>query len=216
MNTNTAAAMTAQFLKHVACSAPQDTACDHLPAAQIQVDDERCLMDSLLDLAQRQLRREGLSVDRQHAQMTLSGAGVPSGVFEVRPCWNAGSGLPAQPLRFELRDVASAGIDGVREVYLSAPVTRDAMETVRRLRKDSPSPRDGVRADDLGEPFDVAAGSRIVVTAVRSGMKVSTIATASVDAHVGERIDVRLQHPTRTLAVRVTGNGTAELMELSA
>jgi flagella basal body P-ring formation protein FlgA len=231
---------------------PSASGIDCASESHVRVNDEGSLMDSLLDFTQRRLRVVGLSVDRQHAQMTLSGARVPKGVFEIQARWTMRSDVPLQPLRFELRPLAEASgaAGGVREVFLAAPLLRDTAVTVRRLRKGTPfscddvrveprplrvaprpllalpcqagaadavlrdlGPGEAVRADDLGMPYDVAAGSAVVMTVAVRGIEVTASATALADARTGDRVDLRLRHPVRTLPARVTGPGTAQLLQ---
>jgi flagella basal body P-ring formation protein FlgA len=72
---------------------------------------------------------------------------------------------------------------------------------------------DVVRVGDIGRALDVQAGTPVKVSASSGGISVTTTATALADARVGDRIDVRLQRPTRTLRARVTGRGTVQLAD---
>jgi len=70
-----------------------------------------------------------------------------------------------------------------------------------------------VRAADVGVAYDVMVGTRVVLTTMDGGVAVSVDATALSDARAGQRVNVRLAHPRRTLPARVTGTGTVQLLE---
>ncbi len=70
---------------------------------------------------------------------------------------------------------------------------------------------DVVRSGDIGAAPDVAAGEAVRVGVRSGGIRITTLATALVDAHVGEVADVRLDRPSRTLRARVTARGEAEV-----
>jgi flagella basal body P-ring formation protein FlgA len=72
---------------------------------------------------------------------------------------------------------------------------------------------DVVRSSDIGPAPAVAAGLPVRVFASTGAITVSTTATALADADVGDRVDVRLQHPLRTLKARVIGPGAVQPVE---
>ena len=222
-------------------------------AVQIRIDDEESLMDALLDFTQRRLRPVGLSVDRQHAQMTLSGANVPVGMYEISAKWRTDMQGPAEPLVFEMHRLIDSGEragDTAREAFLAVPLMRDTAVAIRWLRKGSVfhcddvrveartlkdvpkqpfplpcraetevstlrdiGPGDALRAEDVGAAFDVLVGAVVNVAVAAHGIHVGTTAVALSDARTGEQIDVRLDHPTRTLKARVTGPGSVQLVD---
>jgi len=68
-----------------------------------------------------------------------------------------------------------------------------------------------IRSGDIGVAPDVAAGEAVRVGVRNGGIRVTTLATALVDANVGEVTDVRLGRPSRTRRARVIARGEAEL-----
>ena len=220
---------------------------------QVQVDDQESLMDALLDFTQQRLRPVGISVDRQHARMTLSGASVPVGLFEISAKWRTDLQGPSQPLVFEMRRLVDSGERAggtAREAILAVPLTRDTAVAIRWLRKGSVfrcddvrvearalkeapkrpfplpcrtgvdvstlrdvGPGDALREDDVGAAFDVLAGAVVNVAVAAHGIQVATSGVALSDARTGERIEVRLAHPPRTLKARVTGPGSVQLAD---
>jgi flagella basal body P-ring formation protein FlgA len=72
---------------------------------------------------------------------------------------------------------------------------------------------DVMRSVDVGRAPDVMAGARVRVTVASGGIRATTTAIALADAHVGDRIEVRLQRPARTLRTRVIGPGLVQLMD---
>jgi flagella basal body P-ring formation protein FlgA len=70
-----------------------------------------------------------------------------------------------------------------------------------------------IRSVDVGRAPDVTAGAPVRVSVATRGVSITTGAIALADARVGDQIDVRLQHPTRTLRTRVTGPGSVQLMD---
>ena len=72
---------------------------------------------------------------------------------------------------------------------------------------------EAVRAADIGRAPEVLAGEPVRVNVASGPIAVSTAAVALADAWLGDRIDVRLRYPTRTLKARVTGPGTVQLAD---
>jgi flagella basal body P-ring formation protein FlgA len=72
---------------------------------------------------------------------------------------------------------------------------------------------DIVRAQDVGNAPAVMAGSPVNVSVSANAVSVTMRAIALADARVGDQIDVRLRHPTRTLRTRVIGPGLVQLMD---
>jgi flagella basal body P-ring formation protein FlgA len=73
---------------------------------------------------------------------------------------------------------------------------------------------DVVLAGDVGRAPAVMTGSQVRVSVTLNGINVSTVAVALSDAHVGDRVDVRLlQLPVRTLKARVMAPGAAQLLD---
>lgn len=70
---------------------------------------------------------------------------------------------------------------------------------------------DVVRTIDVGALPEVVSGTPVQISAMSGGVSVSTIGMALADAHRGDRVDVRLQRPTRILRGRVAGPGRVEL-----
>jgi flagella basal body P-ring formation protein FlgA len=70
-----------------------------------------------------------------------------------------------------------------------------------------------MRSGDLGPAPDVMAGAPVRVSVSNGAISVTTTAIALADAKVGDLIDVRLQHPVRTLKARVSGPGSAQLAD---
>lgn len=70
---------------------------------------------------------------------------------------------------------------------------------------------DVIRGGDIGIAPAVTAGEAVRVGVRNGGVRVSTLAVALIDAHVGEVTDVRLDRPSRTLRARVIARGEAEL-----
>lgn len=167
-----------------------------------------------------------------------AGAGVPPLplMFELRPVSHsvAAAAFSAEPVH------AALGVRLLQEVWVAARRLRkgsivscaDLSIEVRDVRDVPKLPcappctiepdvvalrdiarGDVVRAVDIGAPPDVMAGELVRVSVSGAGINVTTIATALADAKVGDRIDVRLQHPVRTLRVRVTGPGSAQLTD---
>ena len=67
--------------------------------------------------------------------------------------------------------------------------------------------------NDIGRAPDVLIGVPVQVSASNGGINVTTTAIALADARVGDQIDVRLQHPSRTLRTRVIGRGAVQLVD---
>jgi flagella basal body P-ring formation protein FlgA len=72
-----------------------------------------------------------------------------------------------------------------------------------------------IRRTDLGIAPEVAAQSPVEVSVLVPGIRLTTTAIALADARLGDEIPVRLQHPARILKARVTGIGSAELVDAS-
>lgn len=70
-----------------------------------------------------------------------------------------------------------------------------------------------LRRTDLGPAPAVTAGSPVNVQTRVRGVSVVASATALVDAQLGDRVDVRLQRPARTVRTVVTGPGSVQLVE---
>ena len=73
---------------------------------------------------------------------------------------------------------------------------------------------DLLRSTDVGSAPDVAAGMPVRLSVAQGAIVVTTNAISLADASVGDRIEVRLQRPTRTLKARVTAPGSAQLEDV--
>jgi len=160
--------------------------------------------------------------------------------FELRPLYRGG--LSASELASARTFQATLAVSVLREVAVAtrrlhkgSAVTCADLTVQRRRMRDVPpsflSPRcdvgleavalrdvaagDLLRSGDIGKAPDVVAGASVRVSVAIEGVSVATTAIALADAKVGDRIDVRLQHPIRTLRTRVTGPGLVQLTDES-
>jgi flagella basal body P-ring formation protein FlgA len=117
-----------------------------------------------------------------------------------------GSAVSCRDFRVERRDLRASPR---RARPMPCEIEPDAA-ALREL-----SPGDAVRTDDIGHAPDVLAGTPVRVSVIENGISISTSAVALADAQVGDRLDVRLQHPARTLKTRVTAPGAAQLVDLA-
>ena len=131
-----------------------------------------------------------------------------------------GSPVTSEDLRLErrrARDVVESR-QLAHDAGLIAATSRPGVANVANVGTEVVALRDlaagdVVRESDIGTAPDVMAGRPVRVSVVTGAISVTTTATALADARVGDLIDVRLQRPTRTLQTRVTGPGTAMLLE---
>jgi flagella basal body P-ring formation protein FlgA len=70
-----------------------------------------------------------------------------------------------------------------------------------------------LRVNDVGRAPDVQVGAPVQLSAAHGGVSVMTTAIALADARVGDQIEVRLQHPARTLRTRVIARGAVRLVD---
>lgn len=117
-----------------------------------------------------------------------------------------GSVVTCDDLRADRRDIRDVSV-------LALPAPCEIGREVVALR--DTAARDVVRSVDVGNAPDIATGAPVRVTVTKNGINVSTIAIALADANAGDRIDVRLRHPARTLRTRVTGPGAVQLLDES-
>jgi flagella basal body P-ring formation protein FlgA len=115
-----------------------------------------------------------------------------------------GSALRCDDLSVERRDIRR-----MPQHALLAPCEIASGSVVQR----DIAARDVLRNLDVGPALDVVAGMPVRLSVATSGIQVMTTAVALADARVGDRVDVRLQRPTRRLQVRVIGPGSVELAE---
>jgi len=127
-----------------------------------------------------------------------------------RPVWIAqrrlrkGSRVSCNDFAAELREVSSA--------------QREALPTTCEIEPEAVALRDiaageALHLNDIGRAPDVLIGVQVQVSASNGGISVSTTAIALADARVGDQIDVRLQHPARTLRTRVIARGAVQLVD---
>jgi flagella basal body P-ring formation protein FlgA len=149
--------------------------------------------------------------------------------FELRPLAGSAVSLPIQvTLAVALqRDVPVA----VRHLSKGSDVTCADITLDRRDIRQSPrlslplpcdipagtvalhdiSRNDVVRSLDIGKVPDVSARTPVHITASAGGVSVTASAIALSDGRVGDRIEVRMQRPARTLRARVIGAGAVQL-----
>jgi flagella basal body P-ring formation protein FlgA len=150
--------------------------------------------------------------------------------FEVRPL---GSAAPAAAVK------ATLAVTLLREVLVATHRTRKGSAVTcadfraeRRPLRETSSAALGAACDiaeqsvalrelasgdvvnraDVGAPLAVAAGSAVHVSVESGAVSVTALATALADARIGDELDVRLQHPIRTLKARVIAPGAAKLV----
>jgi flagella basal body P-ring formation protein FlgA len=140
----------------------------------------------------------------------------------------------AQPIHVTLavsllRDVPVAA----RRLHKGSVITCEDFAVQRRRLRDAP-PRvlaqpcetvsgtvalrdiavgDVLRDVDVGPTPDVMAGEPVRLNVKLRGISVAATAIALSDARVGDEIEVRLQHPARTLKTRVTAPGSVQLLD---
>ena len=139
--------------------APSFAAAPSAPVpARIWANDVRALQEGLVALATERLAPAGLSIDREHSWMSLSGAFPGAGEFDVQPSWDAGSPTPRLPLTFDIwpagavgavdhgvpTSVADSAVAPHQTASLAVTLLRDLWVAKRRLRKGSV-----VTCDDL-------------------------------------------------------------------
>lgn len=128
----------------------------------------------------------------------------------LRPVWIAkrrlrkGSRVGCGDFSTELRDI--------RKVQRGSLLTGCEFEPEVSAQRDI-APGDALRASDIGRAPDVVLGAPVRVSASSGSINVTTTAIALADARVGDQIDVRLQHPTRTLRTRVIGRGAVQIAD---
>jgi flagella basal body P-ring formation protein FlgA len=126
-----------------------------------------------------------------------------------RPAWIAqrrlrkGSQVSCSDFAKELRQV--------RDVSPESSATRCQIGVEATALRDIAA-GEALRMKDIGRAPDVQIGLPVQVSASSGVIRVTTMAIALADAQVGDQIDVRLQHPTRTLRTRVTGRGAVQLV----
>jgi flagella basal body P-ring formation protein FlgA len=127
-----------------------------------------------------------------------------------RPVWIAqrrlrkGSRVSCGDFAAELRQVSGA--------------QREALPTTCEIAPDAVALHDiaageALHLNDVGRAPDVLIGVPVQVSASNGGINVTTMAIALADARVGDQIDVRLQHPARTLRTRVIARGAVQLAD---
>jgi flagella basal body P-ring formation protein FlgA len=70
-----------------------------------------------------------------------------------------------------------------------------------------------IRSTDVGTPPEITAQMPVRVSVASGGVSLTTIAIALADARLGDELDVRLRNPARILKTRVTGSGSAQLLD---
>jgi flagella basal body P-ring formation protein FlgA len=155
-------------------------------------------------------------------------------VFELQPRLHGAVSVQGDPV------TATLGVVLTRDVWIAARRLRkgslvtcnDLARARRRMHDVSPESAsteceirphavalrelaegDVIRNTDVGAAPAVAAGSTVRVSVASGGINISTTAIALDDANVGDRIDVRLRRPNRTLRTRVNAPGQAEIVE---
>jgi flagella basal body P-ring formation protein FlgA len=101
----------------------------------------------------------------------------------------------------DVRDVKRGSLAGTCEIEPGMSALRDIAEG------------DVLHAGDIGRAPDVQIGAPVQISASSGGIHVTTTATALADARVGDQIDVRLKHPTRTVRTRVVGRGAVQVVD---
>jgi flagella basal body P-ring formation protein FlgA len=101
----------------------------------------------------------------------------------------------------DIRELPVSSMSAVCELDASTMALRDL------------APGDVIRSSDLGQLPDVISGTPVRVRVAAGSISVMTMGTALADAKVGDRIDVRLEHPLRTLRTRVVGPAAVQLVD---
>lgn len=105
----------------------------------------------------------------------------------------------------DIKHVPSAALDV--PCVLNARVDREVV-----ARRDIAA-GDVLRQSDAGDAPAVSSGETVQLQVRGNGIDVSTTAVALADASIGDRVDVRLAHPLRTLRTRVTDRHVVQLAE---
>jgi len=74
---------------------------------------------------------------------------------------------------------------------------------------------DVVRGEDVGQALAVSLGTPVDLTVAVGAINVTIAAVSLADARAGDEIEVRLHRPARILKARVTGPGSAQLLDRS-
>jgi len=74
---------------------------------------------------------------------------------------------------------------------------------------------DVVRDEDVGPALAISSGAPLDLSIAVGAVNVTVPAVALADARAGDEIEVRLQRPARILKARVTGPGSAQLVDRS-
>jgi flagella basal body P-ring formation protein FlgA len=72
---------------------------------------------------------------------------------------------------------------------------------------------DVLRGEDVGQALAVSSGTPVDLSVAVGAINVTIDAVALADARAGDEIEVRLQRPARILKARVTGPGSAKLVD---
>ncbi|HEY5759697.1 MAG TPA: hypothetical protein VIU34_27940, partial [Steroidobacter sp.] len=134
----------------------------------VPAGDKQSLQTALLALTSEHLQSMNLHVAGERAWLGLSGPLPEADAFAVEALWLAADGVPALPLKFQLRPLGGREQQPV-QATLAVPLQRQAWVATRRLRKGSlvtcadlrMELRDlrGVSASALPVPCQIAAAS---------------------------------------------------------
>jgi flagella basal body P-ring formation protein FlgA len=102
--------------------------------------------------------------------------------------------------RRALREVSAAAVGGACDIAGQSVALRELASG------------DVLNRSDVGPPLAVVAGSPVQLSVASGAVSVTALATALADARIGDELDVRLQHPIRTLKARVVAPGAAALV----
>jgi flagella basal body P-ring formation protein FlgA len=117
-----------------------------------------------------------------------------------------GSAVTCDDLQVERRDVRTAPAGSMKlpcDIASGSVALRDI--TIG----------DVVRGADVGEALAVSSGAPVEVSVAIGAINVTIAGVALADARAGDEIEVRLQRPARILKARVTGPGSAKLVDRS-